>query len=190
MDGENGIAQSLLPPLDPAAWPEAIGDLRGSFAGRLNVYKVMANHPRLLAAWVPLRNHLVASNALGAELTEIAILRIGYRLDCAYERAHHIVRARACGVSDIRIGQALTPEGPDDARDALVARAVDELLCDKALSAGTSAALVQRLGREAVLDVIGLVGFYSTLGYILNSFSTHIDEDIAEALSLCPFDQP
>ena len=190
MDGENEIARSLVPPLDPAAWPEAIGDLRDSFAGRLNVYKVMANHPRLLAAWVPLRDHLVASNALGAELSEIAILRIGYRLDCAYERAHHIVRARAGGVSDIRIGKALTPEGPDEARDALIVRAVDELLCDKTLSVDTSAVLARRLGREAVLDVIALVGFYSTLGYILNSFSTPIDEDIADALSQCPFDLP
>ena len=186
MDLEKAAERSILQPVDPSTWPQTIAGLTDGFAGQLNVYKVMANNPGLLAAWTPLRDHLVAANALGPELSEIAILRIGLRLDCAYERSHHIVRARACGISDIRIGKALSAEGPDDECDAPIVRAVDELFFDKALSAGTSAALAKHRGREGILDLIGLVGFYSTLGYLLNSFSIPVDVDIAEALSRHP----
>ena len=180
MSSKPGNAQPLLQPLDPANWSEEIADLRDGFAGRLNVYKVMANH----------RHHLVVENKLGAELSEIAILRIGARMDCAYERAHHIVRARAGGISDIRIGQALDSEKPDEENDALIVRAVDELHSRSGFSAETTEALARRFGPEAMLDLMGLVGFYSTLGYLLNTFATPIDEAVAEALSQHPLGAP
>lgn len=172
-----------LPPLADSEWPEDIEDLRGGFAGQLNVYRVMAHHPALLRAWAPLRQHVVKDTSLGAERSEVVILRVAYRFGSAYEWAHHVTRARKLGFSDDRI-RALRdrPEG----EDGLIARAVDALVDAKRLPPDLEADLARTIGREAVLDLIATVGFYSVLGYMLMSYNTPIDDDVAGEMQRNP----
>ncbi|MDU8913088.1 carboxymuconolactone decarboxylase family protein [Aestuariicoccus sp. MJ-SS9] len=178
---------SRLPPLDDDAWSAEIADMKDGFAGGLNVYRVMAHHPALLRAWAPLRAHVVTRAALGPQLSEVAILRTGHRLGSSYEWHQHIDRARRRGLEDARIASiAGLLEGMAPV-DALVAGAVDELMDDHKLSAGTAEALFAKLGKDATLDLIATVGFYSVLGWILNSFDVPLDDDIAEALRQHPF---
>ena len=66
------------PPLDNTHWPAEIADMQAGFAGRLNVYRVMAHHPALLRAWADLRDHVVVKTALGPELSEVVILRAAH----------------------------------------------------------------------------------------------------------------
>lgn len=177
-----------FPPISDADWPETLSELQDSFATRLNVYRTMAHNPALLAAWAPLRQHVVVDNALGAELSEVAILRTGHRLGSSYEWSQHVHRARACGMSDSRINKLRGPLENMRSEDACIARAVDELFYEKRLSPHTQQALVDLVGTAGLFDVIATVGFYSTLGYILNSCDTPLDEDIAAALIERPFD--
>ncbi len=176
---EAGGALSHLPPLADHEWPESIGDMLAGFAGGLNVYRVMAHHPALLRAWGPLRDHVVRKSALGGERGEVVILRAAYRLGSAYEWAHHVVRARRCGLDDARI-TALRGSPRDMApEDALLAAAVDELLANAHLTPETKKKLAGLVGKEGVLDLMATLGFYSTLAFILNSFDVPIDSDIA-----------
>ncbi|MCA8882666.1 MAG: carboxymuconolactone decarboxylase family protein [Rhodobacteraceae bacterium] len=173
-------------PLSDADWPAEIADMRDGFAGGLNVYRTMAHHPALLRAWADLREHVVNRSALGRDLLEVVILRTGFRLGSAYEWSQHIQRARKYGLTDARI---LSLRGPVDgmtAEDALLAGAVDELFVNARLAAEISAAIVARFGKEALFDLIATVGFYSTLGFILNSFDTPLDDDIAAELAANP----
>ena len=90
-------------PLTDADWPEALADLKGGFATKLNVYRVMAHRPELLRAWAPLRDHVVVQTALGPELSEVAILRTGHHMGSSYEWDSHVHRARKLGMSDVTI---------------------------------------------------------------------------------------
>ncbi|ARE39260.1 hypothetical protein RGUI_1119 [Rhodovulum sp. P5] len=173
-------------PISDAGWPEAVEDLRTGFAGGLNVYRTMAHHPALLRAWAPLREHVVNRSALGKERLEVVILRTGFRLGSDYEWAQHVVRARACGLDDARIRAVKGPLKDMNAGDRLLAGAVDELFADKALSATTQTDLVAGFGKAGMLDLIATVGFYSTLGYMLNSCGTPLDDDIAAELAAHP----
>lgn len=172
-----------LPPLSDADWPPEIAEMRAGFAGGLNVYRVMAHHPALLRAWADLRDHVVNRTALGRVRSEVVILRTGFRLGSGYEWAHHVVRARTCGLDDARIlalrgeTRAMSPE------DALVAGAVDELIDNAELRPATASRLAALVGKEGVLDLIATVGFYSVLGFILKSFDTPLDDDIARQLA-------
>lgn len=172
-----------LPPIPDADWPEEIADLRDGFAGRLNVYRVMAHHPALLRAWAPLRQHIVADSALGPDLSEVVILRAGYRLGSAYEWGHHVVRARKLGFDDARISAL---RGQPDGLDGRIVRAVDALIDTHRLPADLDADLAGELGRLAVMDLIATVGFYGVLGAILLSYDTPLDDDIAAALAAAP----
>ena len=173
-------------PLTDAAWPPEVFDLQGGFAGALNVYRVMAHHPALLRAWAPLREHIVNQTSLGPQLSEVAILRTGHRLGSSYEWHQHIDRARRRGLTDARIASIAGACEDMEPRDAMIARAVDELMDGHRLSEESMDGIASDLGKTAVLDLIATVGFYSVLGYELNSFDVPLDDDIAEALRRNP----
>ena len=70
--------------------------------------------------------------------------------------------------------------------DATLARAVDELFDRARLGDESLAALAALAGQAGVLDLMATVGFYSTLGFILNTFGTPLDADIAAELGRAP----
>jgi alkylhydroperoxidase family enzyme len=182
-----------LPPLADADWPPELAHLRDGFVGRGNVYRVMAHHPALLDAWSGLRKHVVTENALGEERIEVVILRVAHRLGAPYEWDHHVVRGRKAGLTDSRIRSMAGPVEAMDPADATLARAVDALTTG-ALTAGArlpvdlQAEVTALVGTHGLLDLIATVGFYATLAFIVNSFDTPLDADIAAALARRPLD--
>lgn len=173
-------------PLQDDAWPEALSHLAGGFATGLNVYRTMAHHPALLAAWAPLRAHVVTASALSPEQSEVVILRTGHRLGAEYEWAHHVHRARRIGMADARIAAIAGPADAMSPQDATLSRAVDELLDSHRLSPASQQALVSLVGTEGMFDLIATVGFYSVLAYIVQSFGTPIDAPVAAELAAKP----
>lgn len=174
------------PPLTPADWPQDLADMQSGFAGRLNVYRVMAHHPALVRAWAPLREHVVLKNALGAQRSEVVILRTGHRAGAAYEWAHHISRARACGMDDARIASIAGPLDGMSPQDSVIAGAVDALVDHHRLPEPQLAALQALVGTAGVFDVMATVGFYSTLAFIVQTFDTPLDADVAAELAQQP----
>ena len=187
-DLENSGKEPLdILPRDPADWPDSLSDLRGGFADRLNVYRVMAHHPELLLAWKNFRNHVVGAKALGNEYCEVVILRAAHRLGAAYEWAHHVVRGRRAGLNDDRIRRIGGPSDAMSGADAVLVRAVDELVDHSQLTVETQRQLVELVGIPGMFDVIATVGHYIVLGFIVKSFDTVTDTDIADELSKHPF---
>ena len=175
---------ALLAPIEDEQWPAGIAHLRSGFAGRLNVYRVMAHNPALLAAWESLRNHVVVASALSEQQKEIVILRAGHNWHSAYEWAHHVFRGRKCGLSEERIQSArLTPDRWQDDEDAALMKAVDALLHDGQLSESQLHDLAKRIGTKGVIDLMATVGMYTTLAFLVKTFRTPIEPEIAEALA-------
>ena len=175
-----------LAPLADADWPDALAGLRDSFLARANVYRTMAHDPALLAAWSDLRVHVVQQNALGPELLEVAILRTAHRLGAEYEWAHHVHRARRTGFTDARITALRGPVEAISDTDRPVAEAVDALTAEARLPEELRDRLLESLGKEAVLDLMATVGFYSTLAFVVKSFGTPVEADIAAEPPLSP----
>ncbi|MFD3189731.1 carboxymuconolactone decarboxylase family protein [Sedimentitalea sp. HM32M-2] len=176
-----------LEPISDADWPEDIADMLGGFAGGLNVYRTMAHHPDLLRAWTDLREHVVNRNVLGRQRTEVVILRTGHRLGSSYEWHQHVVRGRKYGLGDARIDRIRGPVAAMPPEDAVLAQAVDELYDAGGLTRATVQSLTRAVGTKGVFDLMATVGFYSTLGFILNSFGTPLDDDIQAELDSAPF---
>ena len=163
------------PPLSDIEWPDSLADLKSSFATSLNVYRTMAHHPALLRAWAPLRQHIVLDSALGAELSEVVILRTAFRLQSDYEWSHHVHRATQLGFSRQRIAAiAAKPDGDD----GLIVRAVDTVIDQHRLPTALETELAQAVGRKGVIDLIATVHFYATLGTLLLTYGTQIDDGI------------
>lgn len=173
-------------PLNDSEWPAAAASLLDGFAGRLNVYRVMAHHPDLLNAWAPLREHVVRKRAMSDQQSEVVILRTGHNLRAPYEWAHHVSRGRAVGMAESRIASLAGPLEGISAEDRILAGAVDELIKDSRLQPVTRAAVIEEIGAEGMFDLMATVGFYSVLGFIVNSLDVPIDDDIIAELSARP----
>ncbi|TVS02822.1 MAG: carboxymuconolactone decarboxylase family protein [Rhodobacteraceae bacterium] len=168
----------VFAPLSDRDWPAEIADMRGGFAGQLNVYRVMAHHPALLRAWEALRMHVVTQNALGRVRAEIVILRLAHRLGSSYEWNQHVVRGLRLGLSAARITALEGPLSGMPEEDALLAGAVDSLLDTAHLDKEHLTRLEARVGREGVLDLMATVGMYMTLGFLLRTTDAPLDADI------------
>ena len=177
-----------IEPLKDHEWPPELADMLSGFAGGLNVYRTMAHHPALLRAWADLREHVVNRSALAPDDLEIVILRSGHRLGSEYEWSQHIDRARRLGMSDARILSARGPLTDMTENDALLCSAVDQLFDQHRLAEDTLKAFGKRFGKPAVFDLMATVGFYATLGFILNSFETPLDQDIRARLEAMPLE--
>jgi alkylhydroperoxidase family enzyme len=177
-----------MPPIGPLQdhlWPQEIADLQQGYAGALNVYRTMANHPALTRAWTNLRQHIVKDTSLGLARSEVVILRTGVRLGSAYEWAHHVSRARALGFSDERIR---TIRGTPEGEDGLLVRTVDAVFDHHKLPADLEAELRQTIGTHGVFDLIATVGFYSVLGTILMTYDVPIDDAIRAEMAENPIE--
>lgn len=169
----------MLPPLSDAQWPDEIAELQDGFAGRLNVYRVMARHPALLRAWCNLRNHVVLNSTLTSMQSEVIILRTGLRRRSPYEWAHHVSRGLSVGLSHARIA-AIADETPEPG-DQLLIEAVDSLIDHNKIAIDIAGKLQAAIGIEGVLDLIATVGMYTTLAYVIETFGVPLDDDIEPA---------
>jgi alkylhydroperoxidase family enzyme len=173
--------------LDPAIvtddeWPQEIAGLRDGFAGQLNVYRMMAHNPALLAGWASLRNHVVLSSSLSPKQSEIVILRTGWRHGSRYEWAHHISRGRRSGLSDEVIAACGGEAVVNDAEATLLIAAVDALIDGSRLDDPLRRELSESIGLKGILDLMATVGMYTTLAFIVETFSIQLDAVIAAEL--------
>lgn len=69
----------------------------------LNLYRILAHHPRILRAWTEWNNELRHGCTLPRALRELIFLRSATLQDSAYEWTQHVAMARRAGVDDARI---------------------------------------------------------------------------------------
>ncbi|HEY5640657.1 MAG TPA: carboxymuconolactone decarboxylase family protein [Dehalococcoidia bacterium] len=146
----------------------------------LNIYRTLANHPKLLKRWSVFGTHVLFKNTLPPRERELLILRTGWLRRSEYEWGQHVLIARGSGVSDAEIERG--KEGPEadgwDAADAALLRAADELIEDAFVTDVTWQALSERFGTEQLIDIIFTVGQYNLVSMALNTLGVQLDDGV------------
>jgi len=172
-------------PLSIEQWDDSLKPIVDDMKGRpINVHRLMANHPDLLKAWWSFRNYSVAGGALGRRRGELVILRVAVHMKAWYEWGSHVERGLACGLNLEEIERV--KEGGDavgwKTEDALLLRAVDELVTGHSLSKSLQAELAGFFSTQQIMDLIAIHGMYVILGCMINSWGLELDEHIAAKL--------
>ena len=68
-----------------------------------NMYRCLASHPKLLAAWTDFAHAIRFESRTPRELRELLILRGAQLMGSEYEWAHHLRMARKAGVPEAQI---------------------------------------------------------------------------------------
>jgi 4-carboxymuconolactone decarboxylase len=143
----------------------------------LNIFRTLANYPKLAKRWMVFANHILGKNSLAPREREIVILRIGWLCSAEYEWAQHVVIGKRSGLSDdeIRaIGVGPDAQGWSELDKALL-RATDELWNDAFVSDATWATLAKHLSEQQLMDVVFTVGNYNLVSMALNTFGVQLD---------------
>jgi len=168
----------------------ALSTLRGDDAEVLNVFRTMAQHPKLMKRWLVFANHVLTKSTISGRERELAILRAGWRCRSPYEWGQHVVIGQREGISEEEVGWIA--EGPDapgwSAHDAAILRAVDELHDTSTISDGTWATLAETYDQQQLMDLVFCVGQYHLVSFALNAFGVERDDGLADGQF--PFPHP
>lgn len=117
------------------------------------------------------------TNTFPAQLRELAILRVGWRYQAAYEVHHHNRIGRAVRASELCIEAArLGPETAGlSADERLVLRVTNELLDTHRLSQASRNALCERFSYNQLADFVLVISHYQQVCNFLNTFGVPIE---------------
>ena len=148
---------------------EIVAGPRGAVVGPLKAWlhsPALADHAQKLGAYARYQS------ALPPHLSELAILVTGRVWKADFEWYSHVGPAREAGISDSVIEAIRTDGEPpfEDDPSRMVYAVSRELHETRRLSEDTFARAKEALGQQALVDLIGILGYYTLISMTLNAF--------------------
>lgn len=177
--------QQRIPMRDMASMPAEDRETveKNAMNGKLfNIFKVLANHPKLVKRWTPFAGHILSKQTLPFRDREILILRIGWLNQAEYEFAQHELIARRGGFTDHDIERIKQGPGAGwNEHEAALVQAADDLFENSVVSDATWATLAKSYSTEQMMDAVFTVGQYNLVSWALNSFGVPLDDFLPQA---------
>ena len=162
-----------IPPVSAGAMTDEQKAIVGKWSS-MNFAAVMVTHPELYKTLVPLIAKVISGSNLPPRDREILVLRILALSDEVYETHHHALIARNAGMSDAEIEQAGTGKGAAlSPFDQSLVKAAEELTRDQCVSEQTWRQLAQRYSPVQLMEVVSLVGVYTTMAMLTKSLAAY-----------------
>jgi alkylhydroperoxidase family enzyme len=160
------VSELTVPEADvPDDIAARLADLGAPGMKSVKSYRVLANHPPVLAGWIELSLRLRTRPAAPGRLRELAIVRVAVLAGSTFERAAHEKMAREHGVSDDDL-DAVAGDWQAHPGFSAQDRAVLALADDMAggnVSDATVAGLRDHFEDGWIIDLVVTSGFYVML---------------------------
>ena len=179
-------------PLPEAEWGPEVRDLLGGTRDRvavlegaepssnpktLNILRTLAHHPELLGPFLGFATALAQEGALSRRDSELLALRASWNCQSEFEWGHHVVYARAAGLSQVEIDRIT--EGPDAAgwsgEDRALLRAADQLHVRQQIEDDVWKELADRFSEKQLVEIPFVVGQYTMLSMVANSTGVELE---------------
>jgi alkylhydroperoxidase family enzyme len=145
----------------------------------LHILTVMAHHPTFLGPFLEWATAVAQRGVLSRREQELLALRVAYDCRSEFEWGHHVVYARAAGVTDDEIARVVAgPDAPgwSEQERALVS-AASELrspACD--ITDGTWAVLRAHYDDAQLAEIPFVVGQYTMLSMFANGLGVALED--------------
>ncbi len=145
----------------------------------LNLHVATAHAPRILAAKSPLAMALRSECQASRLHRELAIVRVGHRMECAYELDHHAPILKQCGMSDAQVravGDWRTHVDLFDDKCRAILAYVDAMLADKGhVDDATFNELARHFSPREIVEIAYNAVIYVANALIVNSLRIELD---------------
>jgi alkylhydroperoxidase family enzyme len=148
-----------------------------------NAIATMLHHPRLAGAFLSYNGTLLFDPALEPRLRELIVLRVASRTRARYEWEQHVRLSKRCGITDDEI-DAIARRGDTgnwSPLEADVIAATDQLVDGYCIDDPTWKRLAAQLDARQLVEVLFVVGTYTCLAMVFNSFGLDLDPDLQPA---------
>jgi 4-carboxymuconolactone decarboxylase len=172
-----------MTPEQRSVYDEVVAGVRGRLVGPL---RAVIHSPDLARRWSRLGEYLRFSTCLPKKLNELAILVTGRRWNSQLEFLIHAEAARAAGldtacIEAIRVGDAPTFTDEAEAEVYEFARLLQQT---GSVDGPLHAAVTRRWGARGVVELTGVIGYYTMVSMTLNAHEIPIPADAKPPLSL------
>ncbi len=140
------------------------------------VMGLLAHHPALSKVFLRFNNHQLFRGTLPDRLRELAILRTAQHRRSPFEWGEHVRIAREAGVTIEEIEALGRGNDGFEGDDLIVLQATDELLAHNRMS-HTWDRLLEAIGKHPAIEVIFVVGTYSTLAMAFETWGLPPSQD-------------
>jgi len=183
---------SRLRPLPAAEWSPEVSRLLGGTHDRvaalegaepsanpktLNILRTLAHHPELLGPFLGFATALAQEGALSRRDSELLALRASWNCQSEFEWGHHVVYARAAGLSSTEIERITA--GPEaagwSAEDRALLRAADQLHARQQIEDDVWERLAARFSEKQLVEIPFVVGQYTMLSMVANSTGVELE---------------
>ena len=168
-------APSRLPPISPEAYDQAQKDAAADFFATRKVgfsgpWHVFIRSPELLTHAQRMGEYLRYRCKLSGRISEFMILLVARDWTQDFEFGAHRKHALAAGLSDdivAAIVEGRRPQGLDEEL-SLIWDFVTEVQRTRRVSDTTYGRALARFGEQGVIDLAGIIGYYSLLALTMN----------------------
>ncbi|MFH1634545.1 MAG: carboxymuconolactone decarboxylase family protein [Chloroflexota bacterium] len=142
-----------------------------------NGYATLLHSPEFVARVSHLGSYLRFESSLPAKTKELLAFATSVEMDNPYEEANHIRAAADLGVSQSTIDAVKNKSDLHGASDeeAIIILCVRELTRGHQLSDSTFKTAHTLLGNQAVIELVGTIGFYSMLACVHNAMQVRLN---------------
>ena len=146
-----------------------------------NLYRALANHPQLVAAWTEFSKMLRHDTRTPRALRELVILRGGQLMRSEYEWAQHLPMARKAGVSEAQINALSNwwTSAEFDAREK-AALALAEAVTAGHVSDAVHVEAMRHFDHHDYVELAAVAAFYAMVGRMLDAMGVPLDADVAD----------
>jgi 4-carboxymuconolactone decarboxylase len=147
-----------------------------------NALATMMHHPALVGPFLVYNNMLLQKPTLDPRARELIVLRVAWRTRSRYEWVQHLRLAPRVGITAEEV--AAVAEGPGaDAWNPLEAdllAATDQCIDGYRIEDETWSRLAGQLDERQLVELVFVVGTYTALAMVFNSFGLELDSDLQE----------
>jgi len=142
-----------------------------------HVLGTLLHHPRLAAPFLSYNRVLLETPAIDPRLRELMVLRVAWRAQSAYEWAQHARLAAALGMTADEITAVTRGAGEScwSPLEADLLAATDELFDGTCIGDETWGRLAEQLDARQLVEIVFVVGTYTSLAMAFNSFGIELD---------------
>jgi len=146
-----------------------------------NLYRALANHPNIIAAWTEFANTLRNGSRTPRALRELVILRGAQVAASEYEWAQHLKMARKAGVREAQIaalaGWRASPEFDEKEKAAL---ALAEAVTQGRVSDEVYREATRHFCHHDYVELAVTAGFYAMVARTLDALGIELEPEFRE----------
>ena len=144
-----------------------------------NLYKALANHPALVAAWTEFSKTLRHDTRTPRALRELVILRGAQLMRSEYEWAQHLAMARKAGVTEAQIQHlpSWRTSPHFDAREK-AALALGEAVTQGRVNDAVHAEAMRHFDHHDYVEIALVAAFYAMVGRMLDAMGVELEPEM------------